>query len=161
MSQEIAKASLDNLHDIIVPDTIGFFPLASGWYIAALLVSTLLFHFSLKAYYSYKKSHYKREALKELPSYVKETKENVIALLALAKRVGIVAYGRKEVASLSDSSWWAFMEKNSKANISIELQKEISKLLYDENYQMPDTLHQSTMNFVSQWIKTHKVEPHV
>ncbi len=30
MNQTIAEASLDNLHDIIIPPAIGFFPLAPG-----------------------------------------------------------------------------------------------------------------------------------
>ena len=160
-NRTLAETSLDHLHDIIVPDVIGFFPLAPGWYILLLILLALLFHFSAQAYKRYKKSHYKRVALKELPSYTKNNKENVMALLALAKRVGLVAYGRTEVAGLSESSWWAFMEKHSKVSIDTQTQDDISKLLYDEGYEMTHTLHESTMNFVTQWIKTHKVAQHV
>ena len=56
MNQTIAEASLDNLNDIIVPDAVGFFPLAPGWVIVILLVLALLFHFAFMAYSRYKRS---------------------------------------------------------------------------------------------------------
>lgn len=161
MNKTLAEASLENLHEIITPDAIGFFPLAPGWYIVVLFLLALLFHFSVEAYKRYKKFHYRREALKELANYTKEHRENVMALLGLAKRVGIVGYGRTEVAGLSSSKWWAFIENQSKASISIEVQEEISKLIYDESYKMPNTLHENVTNFVTVWIQTHKVEEHV
>ena len=45
MNKTIAQASLDNLHDIIVPDGVGFFPPAPGWIVVGLLLLALLFHF--------------------------------------------------------------------------------------------------------------------
>ena len=161
LNKTIAEASLDNLHDIIVPDAIGFFPPAPGWYFVLLLLLALLFHFSIQAYRRYKKSLYRREALKELQNYRQESRQNIMALLGLAKRVGIVAYGRTEVAGLSEAKWWAFMEKHSSAKISITVQKEISQLLYDENYVIQSALHENVTDFVTQWIKTHKVEHYV
>ena len=160
-NKTIVEASLDHLHDIIIPDAIGFFPPAPGWYILLLVLLALLFHFSAQAYNRYKKSHYKREALKELPNYTKESRENVMALLALAKRVGIFAYGRAEVAGLSESKWWSFMEKHSKVSIGTQTQEAIYKLLYDESYKMHHALHADTLSFVTHWINTHKVAHHV
>jgi len=46
MNKTIADASLNNLHDIMVPAAVGFFPLAPGWYIVLLLFLSLLFHFA-------------------------------------------------------------------------------------------------------------------
>ena len=45
MNKTIAEASLDNLHDIIMPDAVGLFPLAPGWVMVLLLLLALLFHF--------------------------------------------------------------------------------------------------------------------
>lgn len=156
MNKTIAEASLDNLHGIIVPDGVGFFPLAPGWYIVALLLFTLLFHFSVRRYKVYQKSQYKREALKELATYNKSGKEDVIALISLAKRVGLSAYGRNTVAKLSDDSWWDFIEQHSKAKVDSELRVALSKLLYDTSYRMDSALYDNTSAFVTAWIKTHK-----
>ena len=161
MNQTIAEASLDNLHDIIVPDAIGFFPPAPGWYILGLLFLALLFHFTLRFYARYKKSLYKREALTELAKYQGENKEEVLHLLSLSKRVAIVAYGREESAMLSGEPWWNYMEQHSKVNISKELRDELSKLLYDEAYESDRAHYKTIKAFVSLWIKTHKVAHHV
>lgn len=156
MNQTIAEASLDNLHDIIIPDAAGLFPLAPGWVMVLLLVLALLFHFILQGYKHYKKSQYRREALQELVIYAKESKGNTVALLSLAKRVGIAAYGRKEVAKLSANNWWDFMEEHSKVKVNSGLRQEIEKLLYNEAYELSDALHSEVRESVVTWIKTHR-----
>lgn len=156
MNKTIADASLDNLHDIIVPEAVGFFPPAPGWYIVALLFLALLFHFSVQRYKQYKKSQYKREALKELLTYKQRSKEDVIALLSLAKRVGLAAFERSIIAKLSDDSWWDFMEQHSKVKVDAQLRVTLSKLLYDASYSMNDPLYEQTSALVTVWIKTHK-----
>ena len=156
MNRTIEEASLDNLHGIIVPEAIGFFPLAPGWYVVALLFLALLFHFMFKGYKAYKKSLYKREALKELETYEQSNKEELIALLSLAKRVGIAAYGRNVIAKLSDDSWWDFLEQHSKVRVDRKLRVALSKLLYDASYSVDNALYMDIKALVTVWIKTHK-----
>ena len=156
MNKTIAEASLDNLHDIIVPESVGFFPLAPGWTIVLLLLLALLFHILVKAYTRYKRSLYRREALKELGTYRQHSKKNASSVLLLAKRVGIAAYGREVIAKLYDDTWWDFMEKHSKAKVSPEARRDIAKLLYDESYTMNANLQDNIITFVTLWIKTHK-----
>jgi len=157
MNQTIAQASLDNLNDIIVPVAVGFFPLAPGWIILFFLALTLLFHSIFKAYKRYKKALYKREALKELESYTKESRDEIIALLMLAKRVAIAAYGRPQIAKLSGESWWNFMEQHSQVIVSKELRAELSDLLYDTAKQNDSSRHSALKDLVTLWIRTHKV----
>ena len=165
MNQTIKNASLDNLHDIILPDAVSFFPPAPGWYIVALLLLALLFHFVIQGYKHYKKSQYKREALQELAFYKEndkdKNKKNAIELLGLAKRIGIVAFGRENIAKFSEDSWWDFMEKHSKVKINTELRQEITRLLYEEVYTMNRALHDNIKHLVTLWIKTHKMDNHV
>jgi len=156
MNKTIAEASLDNLHDIIVPEAVGFLPPAPGWTIVLLLLLALLFHTLVKVYTHYKRSLYRREALKELGTYRQQSKKNASSLLLLAKRVGIAAYGREVIVKLYDDAWWDFMEKHSKANVSQEVRGDISKLLYDETYTMNSELQDNIITFVTLWINTHK-----
>lgn len=157
LNKTVAEASLDNLHGIIEPDAIGFFPLTPGWVMVLFLLLALLFHWSVQAYKRYKQSHYRREALKELAAYKNNNNEQTIALLSLAKRVGIAAYGRKEVAKLSGNSWWDYMQTHSKAKVNTGLREEIDKLLYDATYTGNSALHDNIRQCVSLWIKTHRV----
>lgn len=159
MNKTIEEASLDNLHDIIVPDAVGLFPLAEGWYMVVLLCLALLFHVALRGYEQYKKTLYKREALREISTYSSESRETALALLALAKRVGIAAYGREEIAPLSGERWWDFMEIHSKVVVSKEIREDINSLLYDVNAHTSDFY--VIKSFVTLWIKTHKVSDDV
>lgn len=161
MNKTIEEASLDNLHDIIVPDAVGIFPLAPGWYMLALLFLTLLFYVAMKGYTQYTKTLYKREALREISTYSSKSRETALALLSLAKRVGIAAYGREEIAPLSGESWWDFMESHSKVKVSRELRDKITTLLYDDTVQS-DTSHFNTIeSLVTLWVNTHKVSEDV
>ena len=161
MNKTIAEASLDNLHDIIVPEAVGFFPPAPGWNIILLLLLALLFHTLVKAYMRYKRSLYRREALKELDTYRQHSKENASSLLMLAKRVAMAAYGREVIAKLYDDAWWDFMEKHSKAKVGSETREDIAKLLYDASYTMNSELQDTVIKLVRLWIKTHKVKSDV
>jgi len=152
MNKTIAEASLDNLHDIIVPEGVGFFPLSAGWTIVLLLVLALLFHFSLLAYKKYQKSLYKREALAELAE-----DSDLLTLLSLAKRVGIAAYGRDKIAVLSADAWWDFMQTHSRVKVSQPLRDEIEKSLYDEEDEIDSMTLEKVKTMVREWIKTHKV----
>ena len=156
MNKTIAEASLDNLHDIIVSDPVGFFPPAPGWVIVLLLLLALLFHTLMRAYTRYKRSLYRREALEELGMYKEHSKKNASSVLLLAKRVAMAAYGREDIAKLYDDSWWDFMEKHSKAKVSRRTREDIAKLLYDETYTMNNALQDTIIKFVTLWIKTHK-----
>ena len=155
-NKTIAEASLNNLNDIIMPEAVGFYPLAPGWIIVILLALALLFHFSFKAYSRYKRSLYKREALKELESYTQENRNEILALLTLAKRVGIAAYGRDQIAKLSGESWWDFMEQHSKVKINTELREELSDLLYDTSKEHESAQYVAVREMVTLWIRTHK-----
>jgi len=161
MNQTIAEASLDNLHDIIVPPAIGFFPLAPGWYIVLLLLLSLLFHFGYRYYQAYKKEQYRRDAQEELEALNDKNRENSIALLGLAKRVGISAYGRESIAKLYGNMWWDFMQNHSKVSVGLELRASIEKLLYNEDTAFDESVFDAVFLMVSQWIETHKVTHNV
>ncbi|PHS38935.1 MAG: hypothetical protein COB07_02650 [Sulfurovum sp.] len=161
LNQTIAEASLDNMHDIIVPDAVGFFPVAPGWYMLIVLFLALLLPFVMKRYRRYKGEQYKREALKELSTYSEKSKENSIALLSLAKRVALLSYGRKVVAHLSHEGWWDFMEEHSVVKVSTVFREEMQQLLYDDTYSLDDAQYDRLKQTVEVWIKRHKVQKNV
>ena len=161
MNKTIAEASLNNLHDIVLPEAVGFFPLAPGWYILLLLFLTLLFHFALKHYRIYKKEQYRREAFESLAELQQKNRENTLALLSLAKRVGLSAYGRESIAILNGEDWWDFIEEHSKAKVDSALRKEIQILLYQDAATFNESTFDAVLGFVTEWISTHKVVTHV
>jgi len=155
MNRTLAEASLDNLHDIIVPEPVGLFPLAPGWIVLILFLLTLLFHFGWQRYLAYRKKQYRREALDELQTLKEPGREHTLALLSLAKRTGISAYGRKSVATLSDDAWWDFMQSESKVEVSDTLREVLTKFLYNDQ-DLDNKAYQTLFAVVESWIKTHK-----
>ena len=59
-------ASLQNLNDIVLPATVGWWPLASGWYILFGLVLVSLAWSGFRSFYHWKKNRYRRAALHKL-----------------------------------------------------------------------------------------------
>ena len=90
-----------------------------------------------------------------------KNRANTIALLDLAKRVGIVAYGREAIVKLHRDEWWDFMEAHSKVSVNLDIRESIAKLLYEENIAFDDSVYDAVFLMVSQWIETHKGIPHV
>lgn len=111
---------LAQLRDIHLPNAIGWWPLAPGWYI---LMGLLLLLLSAWAYFLYKKALYaraKKQALALLQSYEEQyTQDNNGPLFSariseLLRRVALVYYPRHEVASLQGEAWLNFLNKTSR-----------------------------------------------
>lgn len=155
MNRTMAEASLDNLHDIMVPEPVGIFPLASGWIVLILLFLSLLFHFGWQKYLAYKKEQYRREALEELSLMKEPSSEHTFALLSLAKRTGMTAYGRERVAGLSNEAWWDFMQTESQTEIPDAMRALLMQFLYSDR-ELDDQSYHALFTVVESWIKTHK-----
>jgi hypothetical protein len=126
-----------------------------------LLILALIFHFAYQRHIAYEKEQYRRDAEEELEALNDKNRENTITLLSLAKRVGIVAYGRERIATIHGDSWWDFMEAHSKTSVDVDLRKSIQRLLYEENIAFDACVFDAVFLMVSQWIETHKVVPNV
>ena len=109
----------------------------------------------------YKKEQYRCEALEELTKLQHRSRENTMAVLSLAKRVGLSAYGRENIALLDGDDWWDFMETHSQAKVDPALRKEIQTFLYQDAFRLNESSFEKILSFVSKWIRTHKVLDHV
>lgn len=114
-SQVLAK-----LHDIHLPPSIGWWPLAPGWYLVILSAVLFTFFVTYLARRSYLNGRAKRQALQLLKRYEQEyqTKPNSqissMNVSELLRRVALVYFPREEVASLQGTAWIAFLTKSSK-----------------------------------------------
>ena len=160
MEQNVTlSASLDQLHDIIIPPAISNWPLAPGWHALALLVLAFGVHVGLKYWSLYQKDLYRREALKILSTLNdKDTSKGIRTLLGLMKRVGLQCFGREKVAALSEDAWWDFMEKYSKVKVGVEVRELSQKILYSPNAEATAEDVKLVSKVAKVWITTHKGE---
>ena len=113
-------ASLQNLNDIVMPATTGWWPLASGWYLLAGLVLIFLSWFAYKSVRDWKANRYRRSALCELdllsqgmqnPAHRSSSLRRIPVLL---KRTALAVYPRSKVAILTGEDWFRFLNSTVK-----------------------------------------------
>ena len=103
-------ASLDRLHDIVLPEPIAWWPPAPGWYVVGALVLLALAILAWRAWRSWRRSAYRRAALAELEQLDDGNRDGLTRLPALLKRTALAAYERTAVASLSGDAWLEFLD---------------------------------------------------
>jgi hypothetical protein len=108
--------SLDNLHDIVEPAAISWWPPAMGLWITLALLLVWMIAIGLRLWIRYKGNSYRREALallKQLEPGLQcaQTRGSALAEVAmLLKRTALSAYPREGVAKLSGEEWLAFLD---------------------------------------------------
>lgn len=113
--------ALAKLRDIQLPEPIGWWPMAPGWYVLSVLAlfCLILIAYCLNRYYA--NSRCKREALLLLVSYEQEyrrtgnSQQTSMKVSELLRRVALVYFPRTMIASLQDKAWLAFLNKTAKA----------------------------------------------
>lgn len=118
MSQPTAENPLDKLRDIHLPDQIDQFPYAPGWWILLALILLAV------GFYLYRVYQYKRAIRLIIPAKAEIAALRALApedinaqsmttLSALLKRVCLIYFPQKLVASLSGTSWVTFLNQQS------------------------------------------------
>ena len=100
------------LRDIHLPDPIGWWPLAPGWWLLLIGIPTLLI-FSIGLWRFIRRKTVKKLALAELESIVQsqtDAREKVQQLAILMRRISLSVYQREEVASLVGEQWLSFLD---------------------------------------------------
>lgn len=105
------------LRDLHLPDAIGWWPLAPGWWGVIAALGILLGYVLLRLYRKWRFNAPRRYAMHELARYEAEYLEhrNPVTLgkqLSELLRRGMLAYApREEVAGLTGSEWLAWLDQ--------------------------------------------------
>jgi hypothetical protein len=129
---------LKDLRDIHLPDPIGLWPLAIGWYflIALLLVlAILLIVHLIRRSRRLQSRRYMLQRLEELRErYAKDADAAAVAaeLSALLRRASLVSFPRREVAGLQGEQWLNFLDETGATR---EFTQGIGRVLLSAPYQ--------------------------
>lgn len=145
-----------SLRDMQMPDAIGWWPLAPGWWLLVLFVvcgiAAVIFYIRKKL------KDPKRFALRELKIIAEryDSSQDKAALLmecnGLLKRLAVTLYPRKKVAHLSGHEWLMFLADSSAVSIA-ELPEIIQAGPYQKNV---DFDADELMLICKRWLKTVK-----
>ena len=105
------------LRDLHLPDPIGWWPLAPGWWFVLFVVATVVGYLVWRAFTRWQDNAARRFALRELARYEAEYVEhrNPVTLarqLSELLRRGMLAYApRDEVAGLTGEAWLQWLDR--------------------------------------------------
>jgi hypothetical protein len=105
------------LRDLHLPEAIGWWPLAPGWWFLILIVFAGIVYLSYRAIRTWRHNAMRRVALRELSRIQKEYRNGVdeitlaIELSELLRRTMLAYAPRNEVAGLTGKSWLQWLDQ--------------------------------------------------
>jgi hypothetical protein len=149
--------SLENLHDLVMPVPVPWWPPAPGWFIVSAVLVTVLGWWLIRAIQQWQSNSYRREALILLGKIDGSGAE----LPILIKRVALSAYPRERVASLTGEQWLAFLDQTGHTDaFTTGAGRWLARVAYEP--QLTASLSTSELNglrtAVRDWILRHQPE---
>ena len=157
--------SLQNLNDIVLPEAVGWWPLAIGWYFLFGLLLVILTWFTYTSVRRWISNRYRRAALQQLQLLAEDIRSTdnrdtgLRQIPILLKRTALSVYPRSQLASLTGRNWHDFLNsKVSKASFTpstADLLDEISYSVGDlskVDTQAADDLLKASHH----WLKHHQ-----
>jgi hypothetical protein len=151
---------LATLRDIHLPEVVGWWPLAPGWYAVAVLIIIALAVILYALHRHHQNAYAKRQALRLLSGYQLQYQQsgdsNAICarISELLKRVALAYFPRERVAALQGEEWIQFLNHTGSG---VEFNKTAYELL-ELPYQSKVTQHNLDLLFTQtqRWIKQRK-----
>lgn len=152
-------SSLSNLNGIVLPPEVPWWPLAPGWYVLAGIVFLLLCWYLFRRVQHFRRNRYRRFGLAELNALrLSGGPEAIEGIPPLLKRVALVAYPRKSVASVTGREWAGILDQTSGTDV---FESRIGALLDKAAYQsdsFDDSGRIELFQAAEQWIRVHRAE---
>ncbi len=158
-------ASLQNLNDIVLPATVGWWPLAPGWYVLFGLLLIALGWFGYRSLHRWINNRYRRAALSELQLLAEGAQSatkrdaSLRQIPVLLKRTALAAYPRNQVASLSGKDWVHFLNSKIRTPSFTEpVSSTLDKLSYSTGdlNAVDSQAASALLNASELWLKRHQ-----
>lgn len=138
---------LDNLHDVIAPATVSWWPLSVPAFTLIAILITLIIAAIYVCYKRYQLAKAKRQALLESKAYLTSNYANTQALHLILKRLVKHYYGI-EAANQFGEKWQEVVVKTTKTKLTNE---ELSRLYQGESEQPINSFHQKLVKAIKQF----------
>lgn len=143
------STNLDQLHDIVLPTPVPWWPLAPGWYV--VLVALLLAGAWIlwRLWQRWLIDRYRREAL----SLLGRT-QDAAAIVELLKRTALAIVPRKTIATMTPQQWVDWLQASSAVNMPEAVRDQLMNGVYCPE-KKTDTLP-PLRAYAAKWIAGHQ-----
>jgi hypothetical protein len=141
--------SLDNLHDLVIPSAVSFWPPAPGWYVLATMLLLAIIWLEWKTWKHWQANAYRREALRQLQS-----SEHVDAIAEVLRRTALAVAPRWLIAAKSGHDWPEWLA----AHYSEPMPEAVRSQLSIGVYAPPTLDHDLDLlrSYAARWIAGHR-----
>lgn len=144
------STSLDQLHDLVPPPGISWWPLAPGWYVVVFCVLVLVGVLGFRAWKSWRENAYRRAALLAL-----ENASDVLTIAEILRRTALVVVPRSLVANMTGESWTDWLASVDSNPMPDTVRRQLTRGIYDR--PDPDTDCIELRRYAIQWIRQHGI----
>lgn len=139
---------LRNLHDIVVPDAVPWWPPAPGWFVVFALVLGIGLVMSIRRYRAWKSDAYRRAALREL-----ETADSIPRIAEILRRAALAIAPRETIAALQGEEWTRWLADRLTKPVPADAAALLAESIYDPQSSTadPDALRR----FARDWLRHH------
>ena len=157
--------SLQNLNDIVLPEAVGWWPLATGWYFLLGLLLIILTWYAYTSVRHWINNRYRRAALQQLQLLAEDIRNNekrntgLRQIPVLLKRTALSVYPRSQLASLTGKSWRDFLNsKVSKPSFPENTADLLDRISYsvDDLSQVDAQAADDLLRASHHWLKHHR-----
>jgi hypothetical protein len=143
-------ASLDALHDIVLPAAVSWWPLAPGWYVALSFVLVLVLVLLRRAWKHWQANAYRRAALRALA-----TVEDAPAIAEILRRTALAVAPRPVVAGKTGAAWTDWLAAQCPEAIPDAVRAQLTTGVYGR----PPAPHDigALRAYAARWIKRHRI----
>ena len=153
-------ASLQNLHDIIVPGAETWWPPAPGWYAVIALVLAAALVILWKSWRQWRRNRYRGEALRKLAKIRQAgTEGDLREAPVLLKRAALSAWPREAVAGLVGADWHRFLDESAQTDLFCSGAGDLlDRLAYSSRSGRVLSEQESAalLDAVQMWLKRHR-----
>ncbi len=155
-----AADPLAELRDLHLPETVGLWPPAPGWWLLVIVIIVavgLLSRWWLK---SRRADRYRRQALVELRRYQRELDGHgdgplfLQQVSQLLRRAALAAFPRQQVAGLQGDAWLQFLDDSSGLT---DFSTGKGRILISGPYQPTPDVDTAALNALArEWLRRHR-----
>ena len=146
---------LNLMHGLVMPEPVAWLPQTAGWWIVLGWLIAVVLLAGWQFIRRRRRNRYRRGALVELKAIDISTELNPAEaaqqIAALLKRTALVAYPRREVASLFGRDWAQFLRESTNNDKRIA---DAADILASASYR-PDVDGRALSEPARRWIRLH------